>query len=56
VFLDGQRLDPRTDGRPDQRISVREEVPILGDLRESFDFTQPPRPPLILDPYPKRAR
>lgn len=52
VFLDGQRLDPATDGRPDKRISVREEVPILGDLRESFDFTQPPRPPLILDPYP----
>lgn len=54
VFLDGQRLDPRTDGRPDRRISVREDVPILGDLRASFDFTQPPRPPLILDPYPNR--
>jgi phospholipase C len=52
VFLDGQRLDPATDGRPDRRISVREEVPILGDLRASFDFTQPPRPPLILEPYP----
>ncbi|MBM3660659.1 MAG: phospholipase [Actinobacteria bacterium] len=52
VFLGGQRLDPATDGRPDRRISVREEVPILGDLRSSFDFTRPPRPPLILDPYP----
>jgi phospholipase C len=53
VFLGGDRLDPETDGRPDRRISVREEVPILGDLREAFDFTQAPRPPLILDPYPK---
>jgi phospholipase C len=52
VFLDGQRLDPATDGRADRRITVREEVPILGDLRESFDFTQPPRPPMILEPYP----
>jgi phospholipase C len=52
VFLDGQRIDPRTDGRPDKRISVREEAPALGDLRAAFDFTQPPRPPLILDPYP----
>jgi len=52
VFLDGQRIDPETDGRPDPRISVREDVPILGDLRASFHFTQPPRPPLILEPYP----
>jgi phospholipase C len=52
VFLGGQRIDPATNGRPDQRISVREDAPILGDLRASFDFTQPPRPPLILKPYP----
>jgi len=56
VFLDRERLDPRTLARPDRRISVREEAPILGDLRAAFDFTQPPRPPLILDPYPKRAK
>jgi phospholipase C len=47
-FLDGQRLDPRTDGRPDRRPTVRENVSILGDLRTDFDFRQPPRPPEIL--------
>ena len=48
VFLNGQRIDPTTDGRPDPRPTVREALPILGDLIEDFDFTQPPRPPLIL--------
>ncbi|HWO69500.1 MAG TPA: alkaline phosphatase family protein [Actinomycetota bacterium] len=51
-FLGGQRLDPATDGRPDPRPTVREEVPILGDIAAAFDFTQEPRPPLILDPTP----
>ncbi|MEX2420338.1 MAG: alkaline phosphatase family protein, partial [Actinomycetota bacterium] len=49
-FLGGQRLDPATDGRPDSRPTVREEVAILGDLALSFDFEHGPRPPLILDP------
>ncbi len=48
LFLDGQRLDPQTDGRPDPRPTVRETVPQLGDLRADFDFSQPPRPPLVL--------
>src|SRR5579884_762351 len=48
LFLDGQRLDPQTDGRPDPRPTVRETVPQLGDLRNDFDFSQPPRPPLVL--------
>ena len=52
VFIGGRRLDPLTDGRPDPRPTVREEVPILGDLRRDFDFSQPPRKPLILNPYP----
>lgn len=47
-FLDGQRLDPRTDGRADPRRSVAENAPQLGDLRDDFDFSQPPRPPVIL--------
>ena len=51
-FLGGQRLDPSTDGRPDPRPDVRENVPILGDLVRDFDFQQAPRPPLILDPHP----
>jgi len=51
-FLGGERLDPATDGRPDPRPTVREEVGILGNLRRAFDFTQDPRPPLILEPTP----
>jgi phospholipase C len=52
-FLHGQRLDPKTDGRPDPRPTVREDVKILGDLRREFDFHQTPRRPLILDPTPR---
>ena len=51
-FLGGQRLDPATDGRPDSRPSVRENVPGLGDLVNDFDFTQQPRAPLILPTHP----
>jgi len=47
-FLGGQRLDPATDGRPDSRPTVREDVPILGDLTSDFDFSQSPRPPMLL--------
>jgi phospholipase C len=52
LFLGGQRLNPRTDGRPDSRPFVRENAKQLGDLRREFDFTQEPLPPLILDPHP----
>jgi phospholipase C len=52
-FLSHRRLDPSTDGRPDSRPSVRENLPLLGDLVKDFDFTQQPRPPMILDPCPK---
>ncbi len=52
LFLGGQRLDPATMSRPDSRPTVREEVPILGDLLEEFDFSQDPLPPLVLDPKP----
>jgi phospholipase C len=51
-FLGGQRLDPATDGRPDPRPDVRENSSILGDLTADFDFTQPPRPPMILPVCP----
>ena len=51
-FLGGQRLDPQTDGWWDPRPTIREEVAILGDLSEEFDFSQDPIPPLILDPRP----
>jgi phospholipase C len=48
-FLGSERLP----GMPlEPRPTVREDLPILGDLRRSFDFTQEPRAPLILDPFP----
>jgi phospholipase C len=51
-YLNGQRLDPATDGRPDPRPTVRENVKILGDLTSDFDFTQAPRPPQTLPVHP----
>jgi len=47
-FLNGQRLNPATDGRPDPRPDVRESEPILGSLASDFNFNQPPRSPVIL--------
>ncbi|HLG92405.1 MAG TPA: alkaline phosphatase family protein, partial [Acidimicrobiales bacterium] len=52
-FLHGQRLDPRTDGRPDPRPTVREDVAILGNLVSDFDFSQAPRPPMLLPVHPR---
>jgi hypothetical protein len=51
-FLGGQRIDPASDDRPDRRSDVREEIPLLGDLRRDFDFNQPPAPPFILPAHP----
>jgi len=51
-FLGGQRLDPKTDGRPDPRPDVRESAPQLGDITHAFDFTQAPRPPMPLPVHP----
>ena len=51
-FLGGARIDPTTDGRPDPRPTVRENAAILGDLTQDFDFTQTPRPPLLLPVHP----
>jgi phospholipase C len=51
-FLDGARLDPETDGRPDPRPDVRENAKILGNLANDFDFDQTPRPPFMLPLHP----
>ena len=51
-FLGGLRLNPKTDGRPDPRPTVREDVPLLGDLTRDFDFNQKPLPALILPIHP----
>jgi len=52
-FLGSQRLDPSTDGRPDRRPTVRDNVGILGDISQDFDFNQTPRPPLVLPVHPR---
>ena len=53
-FMSGQRIDPATDGRPDSRPDVRENAPGLGNLTADFNFSQQPRPPMILAPCPRR--
>jgi phospholipase C len=60
VFLNSQRLDPATDGRPDSRPFVPETITTgeayptnkivqIGDLVNDFDFKRKPIRPLILD-------
>jgi len=51
-FLNSQRLDPVTDGRPDPRPDVRENQAVLGDLARDFDFNQSPRSPTPLPVHP----
>jgi phospholipase C len=51
-FLSSQRLNPRTDGRPDPRPDVREQAHGLGDLRRDFNFNQKPRAPKLLPTLP----
>jgi phospholipase C len=52
-FLHGQRLDPATDGRADPRPDVRENKRTLGNLSNDFDFSRPPRPPVVLPVHPQ---
>jgi len=52
-FMNGARLDPKTDGRSDPRPDVREDAPILGNLVRDFDFAQRRRPPFVLTEQPK---
>ena len=51
-FLGGQRIDPLTDGRPDPRPDVRENVSTLGTLMRDFNFNQAPRPAMLLPTLP----
>ncbi len=51
-FLGGQRINPKTDGRPDRRPDVRESESILGNLVNDFNFNQAPRPPMLLPVHP----
>ena len=52
-WLDGERLDPQTDGRPDARPDVREDAAQLGNLLEDFNFERAPRRPVLLPTHPK---
>jgi phospholipase C len=51
-FLNSQRLDPKTDGRPDPRLDVRENASVLGDLARDFNFNQLPAQPKLLPVNP----
>jgi phospholipase C len=52
-FLGGARIDPKTDGRPDPRTVVRENMKTLGNLVAEFDFSQHPRKPKLLPLHPR---
>jgi phospholipase C len=52
-FLRAERINPKTDGRPDRRPDVREANKKLGNLFNDFNFNQTPRPPVILPVHPK---
>ncbi len=52
LFLNGQRLNPATDGRPDPRPTVRENANVLGNVAWDFNFNQKPLPRLVLPPFP----
>jgi phospholipase C len=47
-FLGGARLNPKTDRRPDPRPDIRENLPLLGNLVQDFNFNQQPRAPVLL--------
>jgi phospholipase C len=51
-FLGGARLSPKTDKRPDPRPDVREDLAILGNITEDFNFGQRPRSPVLLPTNP----
>jgi phospholipase C len=52
-FVGSERLNPKTDGRPDPRPDVRENAPGLGNLTKDFNFQQAPRQPVVLAVHPK---
>ncbi len=51
-FLGGSRLNPKTDRRPDPRLTVREDEKVLGNMVNDFDFNQAPRAPVLLPTNP----
>ncbi|MCU1427523.1 MAG: hypothetical protein JWL83_1523 [Actinomycetia bacterium] len=55
-FLNGLRLDPKTDGRADPRPTVRENASQLGNLVNDFNFNQKPAAPVILPTRPQPGK
>jgi phospholipase C len=51
-FLGGDRLDPLTDGWPDNRPTIREELLKARALDNAFDFRGQAREPLVLPLFP----
>lgn len=51
-FLNGARLNPATDHRPDPRPDVRENASQLGNMVKDFNFSQKPRQPVLLPTNP----
>ncbi len=51
-FLDGARLNPKIDKRPDPRPDVREDEAPLGTMDRDFDFDHAPRAPVLLPTNP----
>ncbi len=49
-FMDQARLNPANDGRPDSRPDVRESI--ARNIGADFNFSQKPRPPVLLNPCP----
>ena len=52
-FLNGGRLNPAVDGRPDGRPDTREEAAGLGSITSDFNFNQAPRSPILLSTHPE---
>jgi phospholipase C len=50
-FLGGRRLNPKTDGWPDSRPTIRENL-VPADIATAFDFSGPPRPVDVRPLYP----
>ena len=45
-------MDRATDSRPDPRLDIRENASIRRNRAADFDFSQPPRPAVLLHAHP----
>lgn len=47
VFLNGQRINPKTEGSPDLRLDIRENRPLRSNLINDSNFGQTQRQTVI---------